>query len=152
MEFLAQLHPRIVHFPIALFILYFFFELSGAVLKKDFLVKSAYIILIVGVVLSVAAALTGNQAQTAVTSFTKENAQINSLIEQHENFATITLWYFFSLLILRTYLLIKKRFNGNVKYIFVILGLIGCFLIYMTGIRGGELVFKHGVGTEIIDR
>jgi uncharacterized membrane protein len=37
MEFLAGLHPHIIHFPIVLFILYTLFELLGVILKKDYL-------------------------------------------------------------------------------------------------------------------
>ena len=62
MEFLAGLHPQIVHFPIALLILYSIFEILGILLKKDFLQKSAYLLLGLGVLVSVAAVLTGNQA------------------------------------------------------------------------------------------
>ena len=55
MEFLANLHPVIVHFPIAFFILYFLFEAAGIILGKDFLLKSAFIILLIGVVAAVCA-------------------------------------------------------------------------------------------------
>jgi uncharacterized membrane protein len=147
MELIAQLHPRLVHFPIAFFILYFFFEASGIILKKNFLSKSAHLILAIGVVCAIFAVLTGNQAATSVNSSLK-NSEAIKIIDKHEFYATITLWYFFALLILRTYLVIKKRFNGNLKYLFILLGIIGCYFIYITGIHGGELVFKYGIGTE----
>ena len=152
MEILAELHPRIVHFPIAFFILYFFFETFGVILKKDFLLKAAFLILIVGVLTALIAVLSGNQAQAAAKLLLTNGNDLNELIEIHEEYATITIWYFSALLILRTYLVIKKRFDGNLQYLFIVLGMIGCYLIYTTGIHGGDLVFKHGIGTQFFGK
>jgi len=150
MEFLADLHPRIVHFPIAFFIIYSVFEISGIILKKDFLNKAAYIILIFGIITALLAVLTGNQAQDAAKLIlTGKMTGISEAIEKHEEFATITIWYFTLLFILRTYLLIKKKYENSWKYIFIAFGLIGCYLIYSTGYYGGELVFKHGIGFHL---
>lgn len=153
MEFLAELHPRIVHFPIALFILYSIFEISGIVLKKEFLSKAAYITLIMGIIAALLAVLTGNQAQDAAKLILNSKTPgILEAIEKHQDFATITIWYFSIVFILRTNLLIKKKFNSNWKYLFIGLSLIGCYLIYSTGYYGGELVFKHGIGVHILNK
>lgn len=152
MEFLSQLHPRIVHFPIAFFILYFFFESGGIILRKDFLLKAALIILIAGVLTSLMAVLSGNQAQASAAMLSSKGSNLKELIEIHEEYATITLFYFSALLFLRVYLSSKKKFEGNVRYLFILLGLIGCYLIYTTGIHGGDLVFKHGVGTQLFGK
>ena len=152
MEFLAELHPRIVHFPIAFFILYLFFETFGVLLKKDFLLKAAFLILIAGVLTALIAVITGNQAQTAAKLLFTNGSDLNKLIELHEDYATLTLFYFSAVLFLRIYLVIKKKFDGNLKFVFIILGLIGFYLIYTTGIHGGDLVFKHGIGTQIFGK
>jgi uncharacterized membrane protein len=96
--------------------------------------------------------LTGNQAQAAAKLLFKNSGEINEIIELHEEYATITLFYFSALLILRSYLVLKKKFVGNIQYIFIALGLIGCYLIYTTGIHGGELVFKYGIGTKLLGK
>ena len=149
MEFLAELHPRIIHFPIAFFILYFLFETTGILLKKEYLLKSAFIVLILGVFFSLLSVLTGNQAHEVVKQIQIDAALYNDLIEQHELFATITLWYFVAVLVFRTYLLVKKKFVNRIQYTFIILGLIGSLLIFLTGTYGGELVFKYGIGTKL---
>lgn len=149
MEFLAQLHPKIIHFPIALFILYFLFETSGVLLKKEFLIKSALIVLILAILFSVLSVLTGNQAYEIVKQRQTDAALYKDLIEQHELFATITLWYFFAVLFLRIYFLVKKEFVGKIQYLFIVLGLIGSLLIFLTGTYGGDLVFKYGIGTKL---
>lgn len=152
MEILAELHPRIVHFPIAFFILYLFFETFGIFLKKDFLLKAAFLILVVGVLTALIAVLSGNQAQAAARLLFTNGSDLNKLIELHEDYATLTLFYFSAVLFLRTYLVIKKKFDGNLKFVFIILGLIGFYLIYTTGIHGGELVFKYGIGTKLFGK
>ncbi|MBI1937059.1 MAG: DUF2231 domain-containing protein [Ignavibacteriales bacterium] len=151
MEFLSGLHSKVIHFPIAFFILYFLFETSGIILKKDFLAKSAFIVLALGVIFSVLSVLTGNQAFEVVKTSLQKN-ELTSLIERHEQLATVTLWYFFLMLISRTYLTVKKKFEGNIRYAFILFGLIGCVLIYITGIYGGELVYKYGVGTGLFGK
>lgn len=149
MEFLAELHPKVIHFPIAFFILYFLFETAGIMLNKDYLNKSAFIVLALGVFFSVIAVLTGNQAHEMVKQVQIDAALYNEFIDQHELFSTITLWFFLALLMARTYLTVKKKFAGKVRYAFIILGLVGSVLIYITGMYGGELVFKYGIGTKL---
>ncbi|PKL84111.1 MAG: hypothetical protein CVV24_01700 [Ignavibacteriae bacterium HGW-Ignavibacteriae-3] len=152
MEFLSELHPRVVHFPIAFFILYFIFETSGIVLKKDFLQKGSLLILIFGVGTALLSVLTGNQAQAMADLRFPENIEFNRLIEVHREYATVTMWYFSLIMILRIYVVIKKKFVGNLMYVFILFGLIGCILVYLTGIYGGDLVFKHGIGTQILGK
>lgn len=153
MEFLSGLHQQFVHFPIAILILYSIIEICGIILKKDFLHKSAHLILGIGILFSIAAVLTGNQAaEIAEQLKNKFNTFPAELIEEHETYATISLWYFFALLVFRTYLVLKKKFKGILQYAFIPLVLIGSILIYETGLHGGELVYKYGIGTELIKK
>ena len=153
MDFLGSLHPKIIHFPIALFIIYTLLEIVGLIVKKEIFTKSAYIILILGILGAFAAVLTGNQAEEMWKNWTNVS---KLLVEEHETYATITLWYFFGLTILRTMFVInveiKKKFNQHVmkmKAAFVVLALIGCYFVYETGEHGGKLVYQHGVGISV---
>ena len=151
MEFLASLHPKMVHFPIALLFAFSFLEITGNILKKESFTKAASIILVLGLLGAVAAVLTGNQAdKVAEMLFDKDINIPLGKISAHETFATYTLWYFTALFFLRLFVILKKKFNGLIKYSFVLLAIIGSVLVYLTGLKGGELVYKHGVGTEII--
>ena len=51
----------------------------------------------------------GNQAQTAAKLLFTNGSDLNKLIELHEDYATLTLFYFSAVLFLRTYLVIKKK-------------------------------------------
>lgn len=150
MELLAQYHHLLVHFPIAFFILYFFFESSGIIFEKEYLIKSALIILALGVVGSLESVLTGNQAEQLLKAQGILTSEIHEVVEEHESWATITLWFFVFVLVLRVFLTVNKKFVGKLRYIFIILSLIGVFLIYKTGEYGGKLVYEHGAGTKIL--
>jgi uncharacterized membrane protein len=153
MEFLSQLHPKVVHYPIALFVTYALLELTGALFRKDLFSKSAYLILFLGVLGAIAAVLTGNSAAGAVQQLNKIKTIVPAeAVNEHLNYATFTLWYFAGLLALRTFVVLKKKFSGGIKYLFVILSLAGVFLIYKTGELGGKLVYKYGAGTEVIKK
>jgi uncharacterized membrane protein len=145
MEFLAQFHPKIIHFPIAFLLVYILLELTGAIFKKDFFSKTAHLFLLLGVLGALAAVLTGNQAENAFEGWNKTTSVI---LEIHSTYANITLWYFTALLVIRTYLFLRKKFNNLFRYLFCVLAISGGYFIYQTGEHGGEMVFQHGVGTK----
>jgi uncharacterized membrane protein len=145
MEPWSFLHAQIVHFPIALLLTYILFEIIGIITGREFFSKAAHLILLLGVIALVFAVLTGNQAEQLARKIHKETAILHA-IEEHENYANIALWYFTALLVVRTALVIKKKFIGYLKYSFIVLSLIGAFLIFETGEHGGKLVYDYGVG------
>jgi uncharacterized membrane protein len=121
------------------------FEFLGIVLKKDFLSKAAHLLLFLGVLGAVAAVLTGRAAEEA---FEYWNKQSGELMEEHELYANLTLWYFAALLVLRTFIAFKKKFIGMVRYVILLLALVGVYFVYQTGEYGGKMVYEHGIGTQ----
>jgi uncharacterized membrane protein len=145
MEFLVQFHPKIIHFPIAFLLIYLLLEMLGAIFKKDFFSKAAHLFLLFGVLGALAAVLTGNQAEDAFEGWNKTTSAI---LETHSTYANITLWFFTALLVIRTFLVVRKKFNYLFKYLFCLFGIVGAYFVYQTGEHGGEMVFQHGVGTQ----
>ena len=148
MELLSKIHPYIVHFPIALFTVYTLLEIIALFLKNENFSKMIMIILGFGVLFSILAVLTGNSAASAGRGAV--SPEVLKMIETHESLATITLFYYAALLFLRFYFILKRKSGSLIKYSFLALVLIGNIFIYLTGYYGGELVFKHGVGTQLI--
>jgi uncharacterized membrane protein len=145
MEFLAQFHPKVIHFPIAFLLVYLLLELIGAIFKKDYFSKTAHLFLLFGVLGAFAAVLTGSQAEN---EFEGWNKITSAILEVHQTYANITLWFFTALLVLRTFLVLRKKFNDQYRYIFCVLAIVGNYFIYQTGEHGGQMVFQHGVGTQ----
>lgn len=150
MDFLASLHPVVVHFPIVIFVLYCLFEILNIVAEMKFSV-TAHILLFLGIVAGILAVLTGNlAADLFVKSSNIDNSAITDLMENHETYATILLWYFLFVLVARTYFVLNKKLTKRIVVVLSIASAFGLIFVYFAGMYGGELVFKYGVGTELI--
>jgi uncharacterized membrane protein len=145
-NFLTEIHTKVVHFPIALLATYSILEIFGVVSNKDFVTKSALLILCIGVVTSLFAVLTGNQAATNFLFWTDQS---KALLSSHQFYATFLLWLSAIVCGLRIFVVIKKKFVGLTKYIFLIFALVILFLVFKTGTYGGDLVKKYGIGTDV---
>ncbi len=159
-EFLSSLHPKMVHFPVALLFTAGFLELIAMVCRKKFIENAALLLLILGVVSSIAALLTGEQAALQAKELMEVNSPAYkfylSEIQKHEDSATLVVWIFTFLLLLRGWMFIKitvrrqiVRSSGLIKIISAVLVLTGFYFLYLTGELGGRLVYKHGIGTEL---
>jgi len=150
MEFLAENHPRIIHFAVSFLMVYPIVELLAVIFNKDYLGKTAHLILFIGVLSALGAVITGNQAENIASLWEEQGAIIPfGSINEHKEYATITLLYFTGVLLLRTFLVIKNKYKGYIKYIVLVLAFIGVYFVYETGEHGGKLVYKYGVGTEL---
>lgn len=136
MEFLANIHPKIVHFPLAFLLLYPIMEFFALITKKEFYFKAANLFLFIGTIGALLAVFTGNQAYTYIKNWRTDSLNI---FNSHQTFATITIWYFSGLLVLRLYLYLKKKLNQKTVFIFILLALLGSYFVYQTGNYGGEL-------------
>lgn len=145
-SFLGDIHPKVVHFPVALLTTYSLLEIVGIVFKKEFISKSALLILCLGVVTAFFAVLTGNQAFSDFKFWTDDSS---ALLVEHQTYATYLLWLSVLVCGFRIFVVLKKKFSGITKYLFILFALMILFLVYQTGMHGGDLVKKYGIGTEI---
>lgn len=161
MEIFSNLHPKFVHFPIAFFLLYTVLECIYAATGREFFSKTAHVLLTLGVIGSLLTLFTGDQAALAAGEVLKNapekmKIEIQSLIDLHNDAATMLVWVFTGLLVYRSWFFIqtavKKKTLARHKMItlsFVIIALIGCVFLYQTSLQGGNLVYKYGVGSEL---
>lgn len=148
MELLNSAHPFLVHFPVALLIVYSLLEAAGLFYHDEKYSRFVFIILITGIAFSMAALMTGNRE--ASLHFMQLGGDGRETLERHETFATITVFYYSFILFARWYIFHKKRFSGLIKYLFTLMVLIGIIFIYFTGYYGGELVFKYSAGSVLV--
>ncbi len=139
MEFLAHIHPKIVHFPLAFLFLYPLMELIFIITKKDFFTKAATLFLVIGTIGALVAVFTGNQAYSIIKNWNNESTNI---FNSHQNFANLTMWFFTGLLALKIFLLSKRKIDLKKIIVLFLLSLIGCYLVYQTGNYGGKLAEK----------
>jgi len=136
------LHPMLVHFPIALFTSYIIFEILWMIFQKEWLKNSSVLLLFLGLIFVVPSILSG---EASAENFEKVST-LEELIEAHETFAKLTGITFLIALILKVILIRTGKFNLKTNLIVFAISLIGMFFLIQTGLKGGELVYKHGVG------
>ena len=142
---LTHLHPMIVHFPIALLIVAFLADLGGLVLKKDFFNKVGLLLLVLGTAGVVAAYFSGHSAAEGLT----EAGPLKMAMENHEDAALVTLWIIVATMVVRLALVAFKKYQGMVRWVPLVLFLVGVASVARTGYYGGELVFKHAAGVQL---
>ncbi len=142
---LTYIHPMLVHFPIALLIVGFLAEATGAIFKKEFFSKAAFYLLIIGTLGAVAAYLSGNIAGDGIT----ETGTLKQALEIHESSAILTVWLVVATTLFRVALVALKKFRGTLQWVAVALFLVSILSIARTGHYGGQLVFKHAAGVRL---
>jgi uncharacterized membrane protein len=147
-NFLAEIHPKVVHFPIALLTVYSLLEIFGIILKNTFITKSALLIFCLGLGTAFFAVLTGNEASAAVFRWDVESS---ILLNTHQQYATYLLWSSVLICAFRIFLTVKKKFERPLKYIFILTSLLILYLVYQTGVHGGDLDDKIDSDVEFLN-
>ena len=138
------LHPMIVHFPIALLITSVLFDAASHIFKREALRDGALWLLVLGLIGGIAAAIAGDWAEEAA-----EKAGIaESLIETHESLAFVTLGIFGVLFLWRIFM--RNQFSGQLLAIYLLVATIGVGTLSATGYYGGDLVYEHGAGVNVV--
>ncbi|MEM6265175.1 MAG: DUF2231 domain-containing protein [Bacteroidota bacterium] len=135
-----ELHPAIVHFPIALLITAGGFY-TWAFFKHDNSIgMAAFILHIIGLAGMGLAVLSGEQAEGELI----HTKAIHELVEQHELYSFILLWLFGMLLawyFLRSRTWVNLEKMGYLAVFWVLVVVMG-YSAYL----GGQLVYTHGAG------
>ena len=138
-EFLVPLHPKIVHFPIALFITALIFESLGAALKKKELHQAALIVYVAAALLT----------PFVVWSGYEEAERLNlhhPILEKHEFLGFATMWV--SLVSLPVLWFVHKKCLKIYRGLFLLLLIGMASLVILTGHFGGRMVYEYGIGIE----
>jgi len=139
-ELLQPLHPKLVHFPIALFMTALFFEVMSHAVRKDFFHQCAMSLYVFAALVTPVVVLTGTWAA-------KASGLHHPVLDEHRLYAFWTMGVsLVSLPIL--WLLVKKNPKGA-RMFFVVCLIALAILVTLTGHEGGEMVFEYGVGTKL---
>jgi len=140
-EILPNLHPIFVHFTIALFVVATAFLLIGTLGNQrswaDNLIRAGYWNLWAGAVLTVATFASGYFAYFTVT----QDEILHVLIEDHRNWALIASLLFWG----AAFWSIRKKLQ-NVPLFLAAAMITATLALAVTSYKGGELVYRYGVG------
>lgn len=148
-EWAPNLHPLVVHFPIALLAVAVLVDIIRLAKRKHASLNLTVQILYgLGTLGLIFAFLSGRLATETV----EVAGQAFTVLASHENWALATMIFFIAIFGLRFaaywYQLDRRK---SISAGFIVLGLIGMGLVTITGDRGGELVFGHGVGVAAVE-
>ncbi|OKP92872.1 hypothetical protein A3842_01660 [Paenibacillus sp. P3E] len=140
-EVFNHIHPIVVHFPIALILIGFGYDLVMA-LKKRTLNPAG------GLWMWLLAAV---GAWVAIATGPDDDARgVTSFIEPHETLATLTAWAA-SLIVVWRLIMFWKGKRAFVKVplvLYLAVSLVACGLVLGTGYYGGKMVYTDGVGVS----
>ncbi len=142
---MAELHPPIVHFAIALTIMGVIFDLLGFILKKESLKHTGFWTFIVGVLAVWGAMFSGEAAEEFVEGFV-EKTKAEDFFETHEGLGKFLPYLFSALGLFRIYLFLRE--NKKLFIAYLIVAFVGVGLIGYQGRLGGILVYEYGVGVK----
>jgi uncharacterized membrane protein len=132
------LHPKLIHFPIALFMSAMGLEALSLVFNKDNLHRTALHIYILATLVAPLAVLTGLQ-EAQYLHLT------HPVLTTHKTFALLTMWG--SLASLPILWVLKKNIK-MFRIVFLIFTLIIATFVTIAGHNGGRMVYEYGVGAE----
>lgn len=143
-DWAPNIHPLLVHFPIAILTLAVFVSLLEVFLTRDWIIKSRLWLYILGSLSAIVAVLSGKAAADSVSPpFSAEMTLSN-----HSDSAYIVLWYFLAFTLIQ--LVLPRFIKIDKTWVRIAYFLIACFglsLLITTGDLGAKLVYKYGVGT-----
>jgi len=138
-----DLHPAIVHFPIALLIAAGGFYLAARFREQATFYRAAWLLHVAGLAGSIAAVLTGRSAEGNLTL----TSALEGLLENHQLLGYATAWLF-ALLAIWQYL---RQGRGPVleQWLFISAYFLALGVMAYGAWLGGQMVYQHGAGVGI---
>ncbi|KAA3616787.1 MAG: hypothetical protein D8M58_17430 [Calditrichaeota bacterium] len=151
-EWAPGIHPLIIHFPIVLITLAIALDLLSIIKRIDHIKQWVSILYVLGTVGVIASFFSGRYAADSLT-IPEGYYEVYPAISNHANVAFYTVLFFIVYAIIRTLMFrFSKDKNRSLSVLMFFFGLIGFFLVMQTADKGAELVYRYGMGTQILSK
>ncbi len=138
-EIIPNWHPIFVHFTVGLLGVATLLYLAGLVLKKPNLLVAGRWNLWIGAAITVCTVLAGLYAYGTVN----HDGPSHAAMTDHRNWALPTAGLFVGLALWAAW---KQRGASTVAPVFVAIMVLSSVLLVITGYKGAEVVYRHGIG------
>ncbi len=139
---MENLHPLVVHFPIALIFVFFLIEIIGILVKHENLRKLASLCLYLGAISAAVTVAFGISAAESVA----HNDHVHKIMERHEYLGISVCVLSFILSLWRLALGGVVKGFANIPFLFFSIILVA--LLTLTADLGGFMVYQYGVAVK----
>ncbi len=139
---MPNLHPMVVHFPIALLTTFLILEILSLILKSESLKTGASWMLYAGTLGAFGAVLAGFRAAATL----EHSDEIHAIIESHEHLGLVVLLIAVILSLWR--IVFKRKLAGSWWIVYLALSIIMVIVMSFGADLGGLMVYTHGVGIK----
>ena len=133
-------HPMFVHFPIALLTAAVLVDVAALICCRQTWHRVAYALLVAGTVAAAASVVSGTADAGAY-----RQTEVAAAIQDHEDLGTATFLLFLVMVLGRLPGILRPAAEGR-RWVWVVAGVAGLVLLYLTSYHGGLLVYDEGVG------
>ncbi len=138
-------HAMVIHFPIALIMAGYLTEIIALFGKKQFFQNVSFYLLILGVIGAIVAYVSGSYAGDGMT-----DGLLQEPMGMHQESALVTLILAFATVLTKAILFFFNYEKAWAKWTSFLLFTFLVISVSRTGYLGGQLVFKHGAGIELV--
>jgi uncharacterized membrane protein len=141
---LDNIHPLLVHFPIAFLLSFFLVDLIASLRKKPHWRELAGWLLYFGTVMALFTVIAGFAAASSV----QHGENVHAIMERHQMLGVTTLSLAMVLSAWR--LLTKGQIQGEINVLYLILSALLCLVISLGADLGGLMVYQYGVAVKAV--
>jgi uncharacterized membrane protein len=138
-EQLFPIHPKLVHFPIALFSTALILDILDRVFRKAKLFEAAVVVYVAAVLFTPVVVWAGLWEQQRLHLH-------HPVLEQHKLYGFITMWL--SLISIPVWWFLEKISFKFLRTLFTCWLLALAILVTATGYLGGRMVYEYGAGVQ----
>ena len=139
---MPNVHPVLVHFPIALIFIAVLCDLIGIIFRKNPFIFTANILTAFAALGAAAAVISGSLAENSVW----HPGAAHELLETHEIVGYVFLGIMVVFAIFR--FAVGEKIYGRAGWIAVLIGVVTAAIVSYGGYLGGEIVYTHGTGVR----
>ena len=149
---LPNLHPLLVHYPVAFFTVAIAFDFLCLLFRRQtWLDRTTIVTYLVGAMGVVATYFAGEQAADSLVGVPPK---VEPLIAEHSDWGLYTLLFFLVFVSFRVFVYWRERNSSEIKIsplrlLAIVAAIAGQWILFQAADRGGALVYQHGMAVTI---